>query len=552
MTRGAPSGCFEFFRASRPWLTWAVALAWVAWSIGSVTMAQEPKELSSVQPSEIDDLLAQAWEAEGVKPSPIAPDSEFVRRAYLDFLGRIPSIDETREFLLSKEKTKREKLIETLLEDPDYAANFATVWRVALIGRSMMDNQEVDPAALETWLRRQFAANRPWNEIVTELIAGEGSNKEHGAVNFVLAHRGDGAVNLTSYTTRLFLGQQIQCTQCHDHPSNDWKQKDFWGINAYFKAVTAERVMVENNLGLQVLDHVEVADREILDDLDRYAAYDRRDGLTMSVGPTYLDGRKTDPTVDTGRRKELAALITARDNLQFARAFVNRMWAHFMGRGFVHPVDDFGDHNVPSIPELLDLLAEDFRDHDFDIKHLIRLITRSKAYHLTSRTIPENELDELLFSHMNLKPMTPEQLYSSLLVATNADKVDAADAAAARARFARQFARAFANDEGAESVEFQGTIPQALMMMNGELIAKATTGKAGSQIRKLFDEAKLQPKNPDVYLITQLYLAALSRPPSARELAVARRLIASDRYPDQVAEDLFWALLNSNEFILNH
>src|SRR5262249_22619966 len=158
--------------------------------------------------------------------SPIAPDSEFLRRAYLDVVGRIPNVREAKAFLENKDPNKRAKLVEYLLASPDYAKNFANIWDVQLVGRARQE-RDVDKEALRAWLRRQFADNRPWNEIAYELISAKGSNKANGAVNYALAHMEFGAAPLTSITTRVFLGKQIQCTQCHDHPSLDWKQADF-------------------------------------------------------------------------------------------------------------------------------------------------------------------------------------------------------------------------------------------------------------------------------------------------------------------------------------
>lgn len=500
----------------------------------------------------LDEYLEAAWKEEGIAPSERATDAEFLRRAYLDLLGHIPTPAEARAFLGNKDPGKREKLIETLLDHPDFARNMAIVWRIVLVGRNDGGggNQNVDSRALETWLRRQFGRNRPWDEMARELIAGEGSNKENGAVNYVLAHMGDDAVNLTSNTTRIFLGQQIQCTQCHDHPSNDWKQKHFWGVNGFFKAASSETVRTTNATGLSVVDHVRVFDREVEAE-DLYASYDRRDGLVMSTPATFLDGRRLELSEGTTPRAELARFVTERDNLNFAMAFANRMWAHFLGRGIVHPVDDFGDHNPPSLPEALEELATDFRDNGYNVKDLIRWITKSRAYHLSSRRSKSNDLDETLFSRMYLKPMTPEQLYESLLVATQADRVDSEESSRRRERFARQFISTFGNDDGGELISFQGTIPQALLMMNGELTAAATSNRPGSFLRKTFEEARAS-RDASGYVITQIYLAALSRPPSSSELRAFQGQMARDRYPEQVAEDLFWALLNSNAFILNH
>jgi hypothetical protein len=385
---------------------------------------------------------------------------------------------------------------------------------------------------------------------VVDLVAAQGSNKEIGAVNFALAHRDDDAINLTSYTTRLFLGQQIQCTQCHDHPSNDWKQADFWGINAFFKGIRARDVMRTDNTGAEVYDYTELADEPT----DAYSTFETRSAMVGIAFPTFLDGRKISQGTDVDRRPALASFITERDNLQFSRAFVNRVWGHFLGRGFVQPVDDFGDHNPPSHPELLDRLAEDFRDSGYNIKALIRWVAGSRAYHLTSIMTRSNDKDETLFSHMMLKPMTPEQLFDSLLVATDAHKAGGdAETDQRRDEWLRQFVFAFANDEEDEGTTFQGTIPQALTMMNGDLISRATGGQRGSFLARLRDDAAAGARGkPDVFVINHLYLAALSRYPTQAEMARGQRYFASNPDTLAVMQDLFWSLLNANEFILNH
>jgi hypothetical protein len=499
------------------------------------------------QVASIDKAIAEAWDKAGVKPAKPATDEEFLRRAYLDMLGRIPNVQEARAFLSTKENDKRGKLVEYLLNHPDYAKNFATQWTILLIGRG---NQErmVDRASLTNWLRKQFSSERPWNEVVHELVSSTGSNKENGAVNYILAHLEFGAVPLTSRTTRLFLGQQIQCTQCHDHPSNDWKQMDFWGINAFFKGIKTQEVRKADTTGLEAYDHTELRDEPT----DSYVSFDRRNGMVGIAFPRFLDGRKISQGTDVIRRAELGKLIADPKNEAMAKAFVNRMWAHFLGRGFVNPVDDFGPHNQPSHPELLDQLAKDFQESGYNIKKLCRWIMASRAYQLSSVKAKGSEKDDSLFTAMQLKPMTPEQLFDSLLSATMAHKAGSGDEGGKRRdAWMRQFLFAFANDEGDEGSSFQGTIPQALMMMNGELMQTALSGKPGSFLGDVCEQAR-HNRSPENYMIDSLYLAALSRHPSAKELTQSRQFL--EAYPDslQVLQDLFWALLNSNEFILIH
>ncbi|MFO0910259.1 MAG: DUF1549 and DUF1553 domain-containing protein [Isosphaeraceae bacterium] len=496
----------------------------------------------------IDELLKVSWDAAGVKPSPIASDEEFLRRVYLDMLGRIPTLKEAQSFLGAKDRGKRQKLVEYLFEHPDYAKNFGNVWTVLLVGRQRQE-REVDKAALSSWLRRQFLDNRRWDRVVFDLVTAKGSNKENGAVNFSLAHMEGGAVPLTSVTSRVFLGLQIQCTQCHDHPSNDWKQADFWGLNAFFKGLRRENVNKADATGADVYDHTELSDNPT----DAFSQYDRRNGLVGIAFPRYIDGRKISQGTDIDRRLELGKMLADPGNLDLAKAFVNRMWGHFMGRGIVHPVDDFGAHNPPSNPELLERLAKEFQKSDYDVRALIRWITSSLAYNLTSITTKSNDKDETLFSHMTLKPMTPEQLFDSLLTATSAHKAGGDDASGRRRdQWLRQFVVTFANDEGDEGTSFQGTIPQALEMMNGDLMAQATGGRPGSFLAELLAEAQTQGRTPPVvYMVNNLYLAALSRYPTRTEMTNASRYLNS--FPDtiEVLQDLFWALLNSNEFVLN-
>jgi len=529
---------------------WAFFLAIV---MGAASVAvggdgSSPGKQSVLKPAFIDQLIEEAWAKAGVKPVKPATDDEFLRRAYLDLLGRIPNVQEARAFLTTRENDKRGKLIEYLLDHPDYAKNSATQWTVLLIGRQNQGRM-VDRPSLTSWLRKQFAADRPWNEIVHELVSSTGSNKENGAVNYVLAHLAFDAVPLTSRTTRLFLGQQIQCTQCHDHPSNQWKQVDFWGINAFFKGMKTENVSKPSATGLDAYDHTELSDEPT----DAYVRFDRRNGLVGIAFPRFLDGRKISQGTDVIRRAELGKLIADPNNEALAKAFVNRMWAYFLGRGFVNPVDDFGTHNPPSHPELLDKLAQEFKQSGYSVKTLCRWIMRSRAYQLSSVKTRPNAKDEGLFSPMQLKPMSPEQLFDSLLTATRAHQAGSGDQDHhKRDAWLRQFLFTFANDESEESTSFQGTIPQALMMMNGELMNDALSGKPGSFLCDVVEQAARQTRSPEAFMVDSIYLAALSRHPSAKEFAQAGQYLSA--FPDslQVLQDLFWALLNSNEFVLIH
>ena len=369
---GAGLGMFRLLRRRR-------GMAAIS-AVADDSAKSSPGDQTSGRPAFIDQMIEEGWQKAGVKPARPASDEEFLRRAYLDLLGRIPNIQECRAFLQTREKGKREKLVTYLLDHPDFAKNFATQWSVLLIGRGNQGRM-VDRASLTNWLRKQFASDRPWNEVVHELVSATGSNKENGAVNYVLAHLEFEAVPLTSRTTRLFLGQQIQCTQCHDHPSNDWKQLDFWGINAFFKGMKTEDVRKADATGLEVVDHTDLRDEPT----DEFARFDRRNGLVGIAFPRFLDGRKISQGTNVIRRAELGKLISDPNNEMLGKAFVNRMWAHFLGRGFVNPVDDFGIHNPPSNPELITKLAEEFKNSGYNVKKLCRWIMAQPGLQLEQR-----------------------------------------------------------------------------------------------------------------------------------------------------------------------
>ncbi|MCH2201528.1 MAG: DUF1549 and DUF1553 domain-containing protein [Fuerstiella sp.] len=504
----------------------------------------------------IDQQIARGWDDNEVKPSRPAPDEEWVRRIYLDIAGRIPSLQETTDWLGSRDPRKKSVLIESLLDGSDYVRNFTAIWTNACIGRGTP--RRVSRNAMEKFFREAFAKGRPWDEVVRDLVTAEGHFEENGAVNYILAQTQmrDDAVQLTARTTRLFLGIQVQCTQCHDHPFNNWQQSQFWQYNSFFRQVRRiDRRRQDPESGRIVDDYSEV----VRGDFKGPVYFEKRNGLMQVAFPEF-QGRKVDPgTVD--RRAEFGRLLMESvegESPLIAQAFVNRMWAHFFGYGFTRPVDDLGPHNPPSHPDLLSRLGADFAAADYDVRQLIRWITNSQAYSLSSKLDKNNRIDNPsagempLFSHAYLKSMEAEQLYDSLIVATNAhqsgntgwDKQERQ-----RRRWMQQFVVAFDNDENNEATTFNGTIPQAMMLMNSELTQKAVNAEEGSFLHQV-----LSRPGSDGKKLQQLYLAAFSRRPTRSEISRARRLFRVYGKTGQVAafQDLFWALLNSNEFIMVH
>ncbi|MFN7679377.1 MAG: DUF1549 and DUF1553 domain-containing protein [Planctomyces sp.] len=504
----------------------------------------------------IDQQIRQGWTDNEIEASPLASDEEWVRRVYLDLVGRIPTLTEAREFLADKNPRKRAMLVDALLENEDYVRNFTTIWANNSIGRGAP--QRVSRTGMEKFYREAFAKNRPWNEIVVDILTASGHYEENGAVNYILAQMQmpDDAVQLTAMTTRLFLGLQVQCTQCHNHPFNKWQQDQFWEFNSFFRQVDKrDHRKLDPKTGQQVDDYSEVVWKEFTGPV----YYEKRSGMMQVAFPRF-QGHEVDPGVGVDRRAELAKLITepaGDEPAQLAQAMVNRTWSHFFGYGFTRPVDDMGPHNPASHPELLKRLSREFVAANYDVKQLIRWIVSSEAYQLSSQYGEKNRIDDPaagempLFSHMYLKSMQAEQLYDSLIVASNAHQSGNGSWSAQeeqRRRWMQQFVVAFDNDENDESTTFNGTIPQALMMMNSELIDKACSVERGSF---LFEQ--MSSPGAETQKINDLYMAALTRRPTRAEMTKMQKALA--RYGAAKLngyQDMFWALLNSNEFIFIH
>ena len=497
--------------------------------------------------------VRQGWTDNEIKSSSLAGDTEWIRRVHLDLVGAIPSLEVVEAFLKDRDPAKRTKLVDNLLDDPGYVRNWTTVWSNLLIGRRTP--RRVSRAGMRKFLREAFARNRPWDKVVFDLVSAEGHFERNGAVNYLLAQMTmpDMGVQATAKTTRLFMGIQVQCTQCHNHPFNDWKQNQFWEFNNFFRQLGKEdHRKYDPKSGRMVDDYSELVFKEFNENV----FFEQRSGTLQMVEPRFFETR-VDAKPSTDLRKELAKLMVAGDNALIARAMVNRMWGHFFGYGFTKPLDDMGPHNPSTHPELLDRLSREFVKAGYDIKQLVRWICNSEPYHLTSRLGTDNSVDNPaageapLFSHMYVKGMEAEQLYDSLIIATGAHKAGGSgweESERQRQMWLRQFVIAFGTDENDEATTFNGTIPQALMMMNGELVEKATSSERGSFLNKVLSGA-----GTDASRVRRLFLSTLTREPTRCELAAVQQLLKENRdSPITAYQDLYWALLNSNEFISNH
>ena len=443
----------------------------------------------------INAQIRKGWKDAEITPSMKSPDNEWCRRIYLDVLGRVPTVAELNDFLKTP-GNKKAKLLDRMLESDEYveqyARNFSTVWTILLVGRppARPEREMTNRDGMTQYLRQSFLKNKPYDQMVYELVSATGNTKPgepgyNGATNFLVGKLPENAAEATSRTARYFLGLQVQCTQCHNHPFNDWKQDQFWSMNAFFRQTSAKANRLGRDIDNSVLENHDFrGEGSTPKEAEIY--YELRNGQMQVAYPKFVDGTTINPSgyvSEVDRRAELGKLIMKSEYL--GKAIANRMWAHFLGYGFTKPVDDIGPHNPPSHPELLEYLGKEFASHGHDLRKLIRWITLSEAYSLSSKTTPKNSKDDPTlgekpkFSHFYLRQMQAEQLYESLLYATDAAKTKSADEREkAKAEWMKQFTVTFANDEGDDATTFNGTIPQALMMMNGEMIKDATSIEA--------------------------------------------------------------------------
>lgn len=548
-------------------LTLSAIVSLVLLSFVSAVSGQE--DLPS-QVQRINALIAETWNDFELKPSPSATDEEWCRRLYLDLIGRIPSVEELDAFLQDNARSKKVNLVNQLLYDDlyteEYARNWTTIWTNLLIGRTggNGNNTLISRAGMQKFLRDSFARNKPYDRFVTELVTATGTTtpgaeKFNGATNFLIEKVNDDNANqATATTSRLFLGLQVQCTQCHNHPFNDWKQQKYWEMNAFFRQVKAFRGgrNRRDTAPAQLVDQ-DFAGEDRRDYKKPPIFYELRNGEMRVAYPVFIDGTEINPSgyvKEVNRRQELAKLITSSE--YFPKAIANRIWAHFLGYGFTSPVDDLGPHNPSTHPELLGYLGEEFRNIGFDLRQLISWVVLSESYSLSSKVGKFNKTDDPLlgeppmFSRFYLRQMRAEELYESLLVANlgNESSGNYEQQERLKNRWLQQFNQAFGTDEGDETTTFNGTIPQVLMMFNGELIQSATKNSKGSMIRQIANrDVKFQRK------VDYLFKAGLGRRPKRAELKMAEQFLEGyDGNSTEALSDMWWVILNSNEFIFNH
>jgi hypothetical protein len=484
----------------------------------------------------IDHLVHAQLHKLRIAPSGPADDSQYLRRVYWDIIGTLPTAAEAREFLADARPDRRARLVEALLERPEYVDYWALKWADAMrVDRGALGFKGA--YAYYAWIRQSLAANKPLDVMTRQLLTAEGPLAESPEANFykVVSRPGD----MASTISQVFLGVRLACAECHHHPFDRWSQSDYYGMQAYFQQVQrkngplGEALVAEGNPGLS----------------------HPRTGTP--IFPFLLGTTMPEKALEGDRRQELARQFTAPENRLFARNLANRYFAHFMGRGLVEPVDDLRDTNPPSNPELLDALAEHLVQNHYDAKALVRTITASQTYSRSSEPNASNERDEQNYSRALLRRVPAEVLFDAVCQTTGVTEKFEGVPGSPRAiqlwdsqashYFLKLFGRPIRVTACSCERNAEPNMGQVLHLMNSPEVQRKLSHDAGQIARLVAATAD------DGQLCDELYLTFYSRFPTSAERATAvTHLGASPRGRRLAAEDLAWSLLNSLEFVFNH
>jgi hypothetical protein len=504
----------------------------------------------------IDGLVLKKLEALHIPPSPLCTDRDFIRRAYLDAAGILPTPEEVQRFLNDRAADKRTRLIDSLLERPEFVDYWAYKWSDLLLVSTRKLSQPATWAFYQ-FIRQSVADDKPWDQFAREIITASGSNLRNGAANYFVIHQD--VTDRTEATAVTFLGMSVTCCRCHNHPLEKWTQDQYWSLANLFARVALKNADRGGEVTVQSQPTGDVL-------------HPRR-GVAMP--PTPLDGTPLSPTSPRDRRQYFADWLTAPDNSYFARALVNRVWHNFLGRGLVEPEDDLRQTNPPTNEELFAALAKEFIDHHYDVKRLIRTIMNSATYQRSSVPLPGNVTDDRFYSHYLVRRLPAEVIldaYSQVTgVPTPFSEVQigssggtAGYSGAPPGTRALQlpdslvisaFLTGFGRPERMQTCSCErqqdSSVGQALHLNNGQTLNDKLRAK-GSRIE---DWAAKQISDQEA--IRRLFLLALSREPTAEEMKHSQAVLAQGATDGKATrrdllEDLFWAVLSGREFLFNH
>lgn len=499
-----------------------------------------------LRPGEIDGMVHAALNKAGLTAAPLTGDEEFVRRVYLDLTGQLPVPADVTDFLAAADPGKRAKLIDRLLDSDDFARHWARYWREVVTATVTERQALILAGSFETWMQEQLKANTPWNDIVRALITAQGELRfskpgENGSAFFLLSRRGaDATTERAAEISRLFLGVQIQCAQCHDHPFDNWKRIQFHELAAYL-ARTRERPIFEEKriVGIRLVS-VPFGEHRMADpDNPR---------KQTTVYPKFLDGQKPKGFLsDQKRREALADAVTSKENPWFAAAHVNRLWGELMGQSFYKPIDDLGPQREAVLPEVITRLAGAFRGSEYDIKQLFRTIMNTDTYQRKIR------LGAAADQHLLFAASYPTRLHANALWQSLEGVLGQLDAGNRFGRFGGGFGRFFGlknqfldefnYDPSARPEDVEGTVPQALLMMNNPTLNQKIEARGTNLLARI-----LKAYSEDRLALDMVYLRTLARRPTDAERQRCFSHIAGIGNRAEAFEDILWVLLNSTEF----
>ena len=557
-----------------------------------------PAQSSTQLAEKIDAYLEEVWKETFTEGAAPATDAALLRRLSIDLRGVIPYPDEVRQFTEDRQPDRMQRWTDWFLETPEYAEHSAQQWEQVLIGRKG-DADGLDREGFRRWLRKSFLTNRPWDRLARDLLLAEGLPQDTPAANFWLRYESN-PEDMAGRVSRIFLGTRIECAQCHDHPYADVTRQEFYGFAAFFARTETYRdydraggnrdrrgireskkgevrmpamKKGERDISVSPLFFGERFDAKTLEELEaskkkraRGRDSEKKDSKKSAASMRAAKGKKTSRSSSekSTRRRELVRWLTDSKNKYFARSIVNRVWAQLLGKGFVNPIDDFSTDSKIQLIEVLDLLADDFRDNGYDLRRLISTITQTRAYAQSAQQAVPGGMapgeDHDLFSTVPILPLSAEVLARSVLRATGLEEPQPEANARQVRKYVEQarrdFARRFGVDEDEKRSEFQGTVLQVLMLFNGSF----TSGNAPASRPYHAEYQKKYPGNLDVVLhgvppdahVDQLFLATLGRVPSASERDACGGHVAAardDSERQKALADVQWALLNSAEFL---
>ncbi len=485
----------------------------------------------------IDRLVADKWERLHLSPSPPADDATFHRRVFLDLIGKLPTPAEVTTFVADTAADKRVRLVDALLERPEYADHWALKWADLL--RINRQDLGAKPAyRYHQWLRRSLERNQPYDQFLRELVTAQGSDESNGAVNFFRAF--DDPNDLSVAVSQVFLGIRLECAKCHHHPYEKWGQDDFYGLAAFFP-----RLQKKKGSGTEL----------------RYFITDKGEvkhpQTKETVSPRVLLGESFDAAQESDPRQRLADWLAAKENPFVARTLVNRVWAELMGRGLVEPIDDMRDTNPATNEPLLEALARDFVTHGFDRRQLLRTIATSRVYGLSSHPNADNVRDTQNYSRAYRKRLSAEVLLDAVCDVTGESEAFEGMPPGTRAvqlwdhRLPSAFLDTFGRPQRKTVCQCERlgdtTLGQVLHLLNAPPVNDKINSPTGRVARLAASD-----RSPDE-IVVELYLASFGRLPSDEEKKSARAAFdAEGATRRSAAEDVLWALLNSAEFVLNH